>query len=210
MSKIFSNISIAWKVSKYGVISGPYFPAFGLNTERYKVSAISNLQYVKTKLRYDTNFRIWIGKNKSSKLIQLFQAISHTIWSLCELDRTYWNEERAGTSWNHLELPVETTWNKLEPRGTIWNQQRTSKKTNFIGDYCARKILLPNEIQHYQQLCHKELHLVDVVKVFHTRPCFIYPFNRRAIITFNESTAHAELIKQCVNRSKIPCWKLMK
>ena len=24
----------AWKVAKYGVISGPYFPAFGLNTER--------------------------------------------------------------------------------------------------------------------------------------------------------------------------------
>ena len=29
----------AWKVSKYGVISGPYFPAFGLNTERYFVLA---------------------------------------------------------------------------------------------------------------------------------------------------------------------------
>ena len=28
----------AWKVSKYGVISGPYFPVFGLNTERYSVS----------------------------------------------------------------------------------------------------------------------------------------------------------------------------
>ena len=27
----------AWRVSKYGVISGPYFPAFGLNTERYFV-----------------------------------------------------------------------------------------------------------------------------------------------------------------------------
>ena len=26
-----------WKVSKYGVISGPYFPAFGLNTEKYEV-----------------------------------------------------------------------------------------------------------------------------------------------------------------------------
>ena len=25
-------------MSKYGVISGPYFPAFGLNTERYEVS----------------------------------------------------------------------------------------------------------------------------------------------------------------------------
>ena len=28
----------AWKVSKYGVFSGPYFPAFGLNTERFFVS----------------------------------------------------------------------------------------------------------------------------------------------------------------------------
>ena len=28
----------AWKVSKYGVFSGLYFPAFRLNTERYSVS----------------------------------------------------------------------------------------------------------------------------------------------------------------------------
>ena len=33
------NIPItAWKVSKYEVFSGPYFPAFELNTERYEVS----------------------------------------------------------------------------------------------------------------------------------------------------------------------------
>ena len=32
---------IAWKVSKYGVFSAPYFPAFGLNTERYSVSPYS-------------------------------------------------------------------------------------------------------------------------------------------------------------------------
>ena len=28
----------AWKVSKYGVFSSPYFPEFGLNTERHGVS----------------------------------------------------------------------------------------------------------------------------------------------------------------------------
>ena len=28
----------AWKVFQYGDISGPYFPAFGLNMERYPVS----------------------------------------------------------------------------------------------------------------------------------------------------------------------------
>ena len=27
----------AWKVSKYEVIFSPYFPAFGLNTERYSI-----------------------------------------------------------------------------------------------------------------------------------------------------------------------------
>ena len=34
----FIKPNIVWKVSKYGVFSGPYFPAFGLNTERYGVS----------------------------------------------------------------------------------------------------------------------------------------------------------------------------
>ena len=35
---IISPSVTAWKVPKYGVFSGPYFPTFGLNTERYEVS----------------------------------------------------------------------------------------------------------------------------------------------------------------------------
>ena len=31
----FSNRSTPWKVFKYGVISGPYFPVFGLTVEIY-------------------------------------------------------------------------------------------------------------------------------------------------------------------------------
>ena len=34
----------AWKVFKYVVFSGPYFPLFGLNTERYGVSQIWSTQ----------------------------------------------------------------------------------------------------------------------------------------------------------------------
>ena len=34
----FAVACAAWKVSKYRVFSGPYFPVFGLNTERYFVS----------------------------------------------------------------------------------------------------------------------------------------------------------------------------
>ena len=33
---IFATLLItAWKVLKYGVFSGPYFPVFGLNSEKY-------------------------------------------------------------------------------------------------------------------------------------------------------------------------------
>ena len=37
---MLKHTDTAWKVSKYGIFSGPYFPAFGLNTERYGVSMI--------------------------------------------------------------------------------------------------------------------------------------------------------------------------
>ena len=40
MAKKASKVSTfaAWKVSKYGISSGPYFPVFGLNTEIYGVN----------------------------------------------------------------------------------------------------------------------------------------------------------------------------
>ena len=36
----FMPLVTAWKVSKYGVISGPYFPAFGLNTGIYPINSV--------------------------------------------------------------------------------------------------------------------------------------------------------------------------
>ena len=38
VTTIIFFIATAWKVSKYGVFSGPYFSAFGQNTERYSGS----------------------------------------------------------------------------------------------------------------------------------------------------------------------------
>ena len=42
----------AWKVSKYGVFSGPYFPVFGLNMERYGVSGLNTGKYGPEKTPY--------------------------------------------------------------------------------------------------------------------------------------------------------------
>ena len=48
--------STASKLSKYGLFSGPYFPAFGLNTERYSVSL--RIQSECGKMRTE-KLRIW-------------------------------------------------------------------------------------------------------------------------------------------------------
>ena len=54
---LFSGI-IVRKVSKYGVFSGPHFPAFGLNTERYGISLRIHCEWGKILTRKNT--RIWI------------------------------------------------------------------------------------------------------------------------------------------------------
>ena len=46
----------AWKVSKYGVISGPYFPVFGLNTQIYEVNLIIQSKYRKIRTRNNSAF----------------------------------------------------------------------------------------------------------------------------------------------------------
>ena len=44
----------AWKLSKYGVISGPYFPAFGLITESISLDSVQMQESTDQKL-----LRIW-------------------------------------------------------------------------------------------------------------------------------------------------------
>ena len=46
----------AWKVSKYGFFSGPHFPAFGLNTERYGVCGPKKNPYLDTFHAVSTTF----------------------------------------------------------------------------------------------------------------------------------------------------------
>ena len=46
----------AWKVSKYGVFSGPYFPVIGLNTEIYVVNLYIQSEYRKIRTRKNSAF----------------------------------------------------------------------------------------------------------------------------------------------------------
>ena len=86
----------AWKVSQFGVFSGPYFPAFGLNTERYSVFGhYSRSDFVKLRLVANSEPRVILFfswnltyltldavvlqflKNSSSVFFKCFQIVSN-------------------------------------------------------------------------------------------------------------------------------------
>ena len=53
---VVTIINTAWKVFKYGVISCPYFPVFGLNTEIYFVDSRIQSEYRKIRTRNNSVF----------------------------------------------------------------------------------------------------------------------------------------------------------
>ena len=53
---LFFCTNTAWKVSKYGVFSGLYFPLFGLNSDIYTVNVRIQLEYKKIRTRKISEF----------------------------------------------------------------------------------------------------------------------------------------------------------
>ena len=63
---VFSELTYtAWKVSKYGVFSGPYFPVFGLNTEIYSVFSLNTGKSGPKKTPYLDTFHAVVEKKRS-------------------------------------------------------------------------------------------------------------------------------------------------
>ena len=67
----YGNTPTAWKVSKYRIFPGPYFHAFGLNTERYSVRVRENTDQERLRIwtlftQYSCNTNDeWPGKIQS-------------------------------------------------------------------------------------------------------------------------------------------------
>ena len=57
LNSLFRITFTAWKVSKYGVFFGPYFPEFGLNMELYSVNLRIQSEYRKIRTRKNSVFR---------------------------------------------------------------------------------------------------------------------------------------------------------
>ena len=69
-----------WKVSKYGVFSGPYFPIFGLNTEIYSVNLCIQSEYRKIRTRKNSVFGYFSRSESITTNYIIFQGyLSNTI-----------------------------------------------------------------------------------------------------------------------------------
>ena len=76
--RILSVIIVtAWKVSKYGVFSGPYFPAFGLNTPYLSVFSLNVGKYGLEKTPYLDTFHAVLKEEK------IIAWLNWCIWVYC-------------------------------------------------------------------------------------------------------------------------------
>ena len=64
---IFTELCTAWKLSKYGVISGPYLPVFGLNTGKYRPEITLHLDTFHVVWDYTINHNENEDKNRSHR-----------------------------------------------------------------------------------------------------------------------------------------------
>ena len=145
------SIYTAWKVSKYGVISGPYLHAFGQNTDRYEVSL--RVQYEKVRsisscpvrIRENTNqklFRIWALSTQSS----LPTTLTLHVLVNCILITILWQVHLSRIKTIYFALIKETfleAWKIIEVLKTAQPQEVFCQKcvlknfTNFTGKHLA-------------------------------------------------------------------------
>ena len=82
------NLDSAWKVSKYGVISGPYFLVFRLNTGKCEpeiTAYLDNFHTVRSKwiLKHPINLSDAVLQKyliKSSKSFIVYNSTGNSIW----------------------------------------------------------------------------------------------------------------------------------
>ena len=72
----------AWKFSKYGIFSAPYFPVFGLNTEKYGPGKMLYMD-----IFHAGNFEWTINKNKIQYSVTIAIAEANLWHGFWEVER---------------------------------------------------------------------------------------------------------------------------
>ena len=93
----YGRLLIAWKMSKYGVISGPHFPVLGLNTQIYTVNLRIQSVYKKIRTRGNSAFghfsrSDWLHQKKKSctRERSAFNGLMTSLGSNAKIVNCYW------------------------------------------------------------------------------------------------------------------------
>ena len=92
-----SKILTAWGVSKYGVISGPYFPVFRLNMEIYSVNLCIQPEYRKMRTRNNSEFGHISRSRRHSIYASSFWVLPKKALCWCA------KIQISGTAWKNFE-----------------------------------------------------------------------------------------------------------
>ena len=93
-----------WKVSKYGVFSGPYFPVFGLNTEIYSINLRTQSKYRKIRSRKNSVFE------QFSPIVALNQRYKKENWIMMTTQKQYVTEHCNKRKWKKTKFSRFTMW----------------------------------------------------------------------------------------------------
>ena len=125
----------AWKVSKYGIFSSPYFPVFGLNTEIYCINLRIQSEYGKIKTRkysvfghflHSVNVFLIVRRNILNKRglqglewVRVVHFLPTT--AIFKISRIAWNFESSFGILN--KIFIETLGTSKFPIWHIWKDQ---------------------------------------------------------------------------------------
>ena len=102
-------VTTAWKVSKYGVFSGPYFPAFGLNT---KINSINIRKYP---------YSVWKQENTDQKKPRIW-----TLFTQCTPTKIKEHHVVAATTITCNDGTIQPTLSRVE----IYGNYNTGNKSD--------------------------------------------------------------------------------
>ena len=84
------NSFTAWKVSKYVVLSGPYFPAFGLNTGRYDIQfECGEIRTRKNSVIGQFSKKSLLGSSKCASKYDFLQMATIEVWERKNEENVY-------------------------------------------------------------------------------------------------------------------------
>ena len=114
-----------WNVSKYGFFSGPYFPAFGLNTERYFVSLRTLSECGKIRTRQNSVF----GHNSRSEMIIVKD------FSVDSIKSEFWNKETVEFQWFFVTSNI---WN-ISDMAKVWEIRANTPSVSLFETFASNR-----------------------------------------------------------------------